>query len=79
MTKTYTVPPAPPQNHGKTPAAWVMFLGVVIGFLVAAIGFVLSMMLLMIVGGVMMLLTILISSGMALAGMGQPRAAKQPR
>lgn len=71
MPQTYAVPPAAPQNHGKTVAAWVMFLGVVAGSVVVALGLVLAQMMLVWVGSAVILLTIAASVGLKLAGHGQ--------
>lgn len=71
MSKTYAVPPAAPQNHGQTVAAWVMLVGVVAGAILAALGLVLSQQLLIIVGPVVIVATIILSVVLRAAGMGQ--------
>lgn len=76
MSKTYAVPPAPPQNHGKTVAAWTMTVGVVIAFTVAAFGLILDMPVLLAVGAGIAVITILISVGLRAAGLGQSRRSQ---
>ena len=41
MSKTYTVPPPPHHNEGKTVAAWTMNMGIVIGSVPIAAGLIL--------------------------------------
>lgn len=71
MSKTYTVPPQPPHNEGKTPAAWLMTVGVVLGATVAAFGLVQASLPVIGIGAGMVALTLLVSFVMRLAGMGQ--------
>lgn len=71
MSKTYAVPPASPLNHGKTPAAWVMMVGVVAGAIVAAVGFTFSILALLIVGIVVIVLTVILSAVLRVMGFGQ--------
>lgn len=73
MSKTYAVPPAPPQNHGKTVAAYVMFLGVVGGSIVAALGLILGSMLILAIGVGIMVVTIIVSIVLRAMGLGQSR------
>ncbi|WP_347042468.1 HGxxPAAW family protein [Brachybacterium nesterenkovii] len=77
MPKTYTVPPAPPSNHGRTVAAWLMTVGVVIGSIVAAVGLVLMHTMLMVVGGAVIVATILLSVVLRALGMGQKRRDRE--
>lgn len=50
MPKTYLVPPAPPQNEGKTVAAWVFSAFVLLGSVLIALAMVTSQNILLIVG-----------------------------
>lgn len=71
MSKTYAVPPAAPQNHGKTVAAWVMFAGVVIGAVVVALGLVMAHPVVMGIGAALIVVTIIVSAVLRGAGLGQ--------
>lgn len=73
MSKTYSVPPAPPHNEGKTTAAWVMTVGVVAGSVVAALGLIQASPTVMIIGSAVMAATVVLSVVLALAGFGQKR------
>lgn len=73
MTKTYTVPPAPPHNEGKTPAAWTLTLSVVLGSVVVAVGMILAQMLVIAVGAGLMVLGVAAGVVMSLAGLGKKR------
>lgn len=71
MSKTYRVPPAAPTNHGATVAAWTMTVGVIAGFVVAALGLVLSMIPLIVVGAVVIVASIVVSVLLRAMGLGQ--------
>lgn len=71
MPKTYVVPPAPPENHGKTVAAWVMLLGVVSGSVVAALGLILASTLALVVGAAVIVVGVLVSVVLRMMGLGQ--------
>ena len=82
MTKTYTVPPQPHHNEGKTVAAWTMNMGIVIGSVVLALGMILpdaaaqpQLSILVWIGAGLIVLAILAGVGLSLAGLGQPRRA----
>lgn len=70
---TYTLPPAAPfSNHGRTKAAWVLMLGVSLGFLVAGVGLIISNDMVVVAGVVVTLASIVISVIMRGMGLGQP-------
>lgn len=73
MTKTYTVPPPPPHNEGKTVAAYTLNFGVVIGATLICLGMVLPMTILMWAGAGVIAVSIIAGIALALAGFGQPR------
>ncbi|WP_114856093.1 HGxxPAAW family protein [Brachybacterium sp. YJGR34] len=74
MPKTYTVPPPPHHNEGKTVAGWTMSLGIVAGSTVFCAGMVLAdMAVLLWVGAAIVALAIVVSIALSLAGLGQPR------
>ena len=50
MPKTYLVPPAPPQNEGKTVAAWTFSALVLLGAILFALGMVTGQSVLLLVG-----------------------------
>ena len=74
MPKTYAVPPTPPHNEGKTPAAWTLSLGVVIGAVIAAVGMIMAAYPVMAIGAGVMLLAVVAGIVMSLAGFGKKRA-----
>lgn len=79
MPKTYTVPPPPHHNEGKTVAAWTMNLGIVLGSLGIAIGMVVpSMSVLLWIGAVIVLMSVIAGIALSFAGMGQPRTYGAP-
>lgn len=73
MSKTYTVPPAAPLNHGQTPAAWVMLIGVIAGAIATALGMAMSSTILLLAGIAVMVLTVIVSVIMRAVGLGQVR------
>lgn len=74
MTKTYTVPPPPPHNEGKTVAAWTLNLGTVLGAVLIALGMVMSLTPVIYVGIVVIALSIIAGIALSLAGHGKKRA-----
>lgn len=73
MSKTYTVPPPAPTNHGATLAAWVLMVGVIAGSVIVALGIVLGMMAVVIAGVVVIAATLVGSFALRAAGFGQKR------
>lgn len=74
MPKSYTVPPPPHHNEGKTVAAWTMNLGIVLGSVPIAAGLILpEMTVLLWVGAAIVLLAIVLGVVLSRAGLGQPR------
>ncbi|CAM3954913.1 hypothetical protein M3A96_02390 [Helcobacillus massiliensis] len=73
MSKTYMVPPSPPANEGKTLAAWVLSVLVVVGAIVAAFGLATASQLVMIIGAAVIVVGLIAGFGLAKAGKGQPR------
>ena len=74
MPKTYTVPPPPHHNEGKTAAAWTMNLGIVLGSIPIAAGLILpEMTILLWVGAAMVLLAIVLGVVLSSVCLGQPR------
>lgn len=71
MSKTYAVPPAAPQNHGKTVAAWAMLVGVLAGSVLVALGLILSSILVVIVGAAVIVAAIVLSAVLRVMGHGQ--------
>ncbi|MCK6209013.1 hypothetical protein KZX45_00450 [Georgenia sp. EYE_87] len=70
---TYSLPPAAPYaNHGRTKAAWVLMLGVCLGFLLAGVGLIISNDVIVIASVVITLGSIVISVIMRGMGLGQP-------
>lgn len=73
MSKTYTVPPAPPHNEGKTIAAWALTVGVVLGAVVAAFGIALLNFVYVWVGAAIIVVTMIVSIVLKFAGLGKKR------
>lgn len=61
----------PPANHGRTGAGWALFAGGAIAALVAAIGFILLLLPLIIAGAAVAVLSIIVSAIMRAVGYGQ--------
>ncbi|MFH5822742.1 HGxxPAAW family protein [Georgenia sp. AZ-5] len=71
--QTYTLPPAAPHtNHGRTPAAWLLMLGVCLGFAVTGIGLILSYDWLALTGVGVVVLAVVVSLVLRGMGLGQP-------
>ncbi|MFD1506854.1 hypothetical protein FE374_07465 [Georgenia yuyongxinii] len=71
--QSYTLPPAAPfTNHGRTKAAWVLMWGVCLGFLVTALGLMLSEMVVIIIGVILAVGSVVVSMVMRGMGLGQP-------
>lgn len=71
MPKTYLVPPAPPQNEGKTVAAWVFSVFVLLGSVLIALAMITSQNILLIVGLASVLLALVVGFVLRAAGFGQ--------
>ncbi|RUP87255.1 HGxxPAAW family protein [Dermabacter sp. HSID17554] len=71
MPKTYLVPPAPPQNEGKTVAAWTFSALVLLGAILFALGMVTGQSVLLLVGIGAVVLAIVVGSILRTAGFGQ--------
>ena len=71
MPKTYLVPPAPPQNEGKTVAAWVFSAFVLLGSVLIALAMITSQNILLIVGLASVLLALVVGFVLRAAGFGQ--------
>ncbi len=71
MPKTYLVPPAPPQNEGKTVAAWTFSVLVLLGAILFALGMVTGQSILLLVGVGSMVLAIVVGFILRTAGFGQ--------
>jgi sugar phosphate permease len=79
MPKTYTVPPPPHHNEGKTVAAWTMNLGIVLGSVPIAAGLILpDLDILLWIGAAIVLLAIVVGVVMSRVGLGQPRHYGHP-
>lgn len=79
-TETYSMPPgAPPQNHGRTTAAWVMFWGIVVGLVIAVLGFVLPNTPILIAGIVVIAAALVASMVLRKSGRGQPLERRHER
>ncbi|QOR72321.1 hypothetical protein IM660_08890 [Ruania alkalisoli] len=70
-------PASPPQNHGRTVAAWVFFLAGVVATTVAGVGFVLPSMPLIAVGAGLFVLGGIVSLSLRAAGLGQVRRSRR--
>ncbi|ROR71671.1 HGxxPAAW family protein [Bogoriella caseilytica] len=81
--QSYTLPPASPaHNHGRTVAAWVLVWAVTLGFLLSGVGLALIGVVepgiawgLLIAGAAVIVLGLVLSVGMRMAGYGQPKVA----
>ncbi len=71
MPKTYLVPPAPPQNEGKTVAAWTFSALVLLGAILFALGMVTGQSILLLVGVGSVVLAIVVGFILRTAGFGQ--------
>lgn len=71
MSKTFSVPPAPPHNEGKTIAAWLLTFASVIGFTVVCLGLVFASTPILIAGAAVIALGAVGSIALRAAGMGQ--------
>jgi hypothetical protein len=67
----YLPPSPPPMNHGHTTAAWTTTFLVIVGFLVAALGMVLSISWLFWTGVVITVLGLLLGKVLQVMGYGQ--------
>ena len=71
MPTTYLVPPAPPQNEGKTVAAWTFSALVLLGAILFALGMVTGQSVLLLVGIGAVVLAIVVGFILRTAGFGQ--------
>ena len=71
MPRTYLVPPAPPQNEGKTVAAWTFSALVLLGAILFALGMVTGQSVLLLVGIGAVVLAIVVGFILRTAGFGQ--------
>jgi uncharacterized membrane protein YgaE (UPF0421/DUF939 family) len=79
MPTMYTVPPPPPHNEGNTAAAWVNTIGIVLGVAVAAFGLVLGDVPIIIGGCVVVVIAMIVSFVLRMAGFGQKRSRASAR
>ncbi|MCT1866132.1 hypothetical protein M3B90_01110 [Dermabacter sp. p3-SID358] len=71
MPKTYLVPPAPPQNEGKTVAAWTFSAFVLLGAVLFALGMITGQSVLLLVGVGSVVLALVAGFILRAAGFGQ--------
>lgn len=85
---TFDLPPGPPPaNHGKTPAAWITILIIIVGGLIATVGMIFASTVFTVIGGVVLLLGLVVGRVMRAMGLGQrgaaapqtPRSTSSPR
>ncbi|PWH05795.1 hypothetical protein DEO23_11375 [Brachybacterium endophyticum] len=79
MPSLHAVPPPPPENEGNTVAAWVCTVGVVLGSIVAALGLVLVDVPIIIGGAIVIVLALIVSLVLRIAGFGQKSRRAQAR
>jgi hypothetical protein len=73
---TFDLPPGPPPaNHGKTSAAWITVLVIMVGGLIATIGMIFASIPLTIAGSAVLVLGLVVGRVMRAMGLGQPRAS----
>jgi len=66
------LPDIAPHNHGRTPAAWVTNGLIVLGSLIAAIGFMIPQFALVWVGAGVIVVALAVGATMRALGYGQP-------
>lgn len=74
-TDTLPVGP-PPANHGRTAAGWTLFAGGAVAALVAGVGFILTLLPLIIAGAVVFVIGAAASIILRAAGYGQVQRAQ---
>ena len=70
--KPHTLPDAAPGNHGRTVAAWVTNGIIVLGALVAGIGFMIPQFALVWVGAGLVVVALAVGATLRALGFGQP-------
>lgn len=71
---TFDLPPGPPPgNHGKTSAAWITVLIIVVGGLIATVGMIFASIPWTIVGSAVLVLGLVVGRVMSAMGLGQRR------
>ncbi|MCL1871275.1 MAG: hypothetical protein FWF90_12785 [Promicromonosporaceae bacterium] len=80
-TETAYLPDAAPfHNEGKTVAAWVAMIGVTLGAIIAAAGFIGPWLWVIIVGAVIVVASLVAGVVLRAMGHGQPsQSAREPR
>ncbi len=75
-----TNPPvaAPPTNHGRTLAAWVLFWFACAGSVVIAIGMIVPSMPVVWAGVIVLVVGVVASIALRVSGRGQPKSAVEP-
>lgn len=66
---------APFHNEGKTPAGWLLALGLMLGALLVGVGIIVDVQWLWIAGIAVCAITLIASVAMRAAGLGQPPVA----
>lgn len=75
MPQTYLVPPTPPHNEGKTPAAWTLSVLVVLGVLGISLGMITGQILFVWVGIAVIIVGLITGFAMRSMGLGQKKKA----
>lgn len=75
MPQTYLVPPTPPHNEGKTPAAWTLSVLVVLGVLSISLGMITGQILFVWVGIAVIIVGLITGFAMRSMGLGQKKKA----
>lgn len=73
MSKTYLVPPTPPHNEGKTPAAWALSVLVVLGVIGVSAGMITGQPLFLWVGIGTIAAGLIVGFALRSAGLGQKK------
>lgn len=75
MPKTYLVPPTPPHNEGKTPAAWALAVLVVIGVVGISAGMITGQTMFVWVGIGLIVVGLIVGFALRAMGLGQKKKA----
>lgn len=75
MPHTYLVPPTPPHNEGKTPAAWTLSVLVVLGVLGISVGMITGQIIFVWVGIAVIIVGLIAGFAMRSMGLGQKKKA----
>jgi hypothetical protein len=78
VENAYLPDAAPFHNEGKTLASWVAMIGVTLGAVIAAIGFVAPTVWVIVVGAVVVVASLIAGGVLRSLGHGQPRVQAQP-